>query len=288
MSEKLSRFPLPLSRVIGGESGRRVSRAGRVGEMALQTAVRNRMQSLLPGKAKVAAGGRSASPAVAPVLAGNPKRWPEPARGAVAMTEKIAALGVRDALVLAALRTIPRHLFVASALSQQAYADTSLPIGHHQTISRPYTVARMIEAVRPEAGNKKLARVLEIGTGCGYQAAVLSLVAEQVYSIERIKALHEQARQNLRALRLPNLRLHYGDGMLGLPQAAPFDAIVIAAAGLDVPKALFLQMAVGGYMVAPVGDTRQQLQLTKRTGEGQWQSVMLEECRFVPLRQGVI
>ncbi|MCM1129906.1 MAG: protein-L-isoaspartate(D-aspartate) O-methyltransferase [Alistipes senegalensis] len=288
MSEKPSGFPLPLSRVIGGESGKRFSGANRGGEMALQTAVRNRMQPLMPEKAKVAAGGKSASPAAVPVLAGNPKRWPEPARGAVAMTEKIAALGIRDTLVLAALRTIPRHLFVASALSQQAYADTSLPIGHHQTISRPYTVARMIEAVRQESGNKKLPRVLEIGTGCGYQAAVLSQVAEQVYSIERIKALHEQAKQNLRALRLPNLRLHYGDGMLGLPQVAPFDAIVIAAAGLDVPEALFLQMAVGGYMVAPVGDKRQQLQLTKRTGERQWQSVMLEECHFVPLRQGVI
>lgn len=237
---------------------------------------------------KAAGSIRSAASAAAPVLAGRVKKSPEPARGAVVMAEKVAALGIKDTLVLAALRTIPRHLFVASALSQQAYADTSLPIGHHQTISRPYTVARMIEAVRSEAGNKKLSRVLEIGTGCGYQAAILSQVAEQVYSIERIKALHEQAKQNLRALCLPNLRLHYGDGMLGLPQVAPFDAIIIAAAGLDVPEALFLQMAVGGYMVAPVGDKRQQLQLTKRSGERQWQSVMLEDCCFVPLRQGVI
>lgn len=231
---------------------------------------------------------KSASSVAVPVLADRVKKLPELPRGAIAMAEKVAAQGIKDSLVLAALRTVPRHLFVASALSQQAYADTSLPIGHHQTISRPYTVARMIEAVRSEAGTKKLASVLEIGTGCGYQAAVLSQVADQVYSIERIRALHEQAKQNLRALCLPNLRLHYGDGMLGLPQAAPFDAIVIAAAGLDVPEALFLQMAVGGYMVAPVGGRRQQLQLTKRTGERQWQSVMLEDCRFVPLRQGVI
>lgn len=213
---------------------------------------------------------------------------PAPIRGAIAMAEKIAAQGVRDKMVLSALATIPRHLFVESGLSQQAYVDTSLPIGHQQTISRPYTVARMIEAVRVDTGDRKMASVLEIGTGCGYQAAILSQVSEMVYSIERIRALHELAKKNLRQLRIPNLRLHYGDGMLGLPQVAPFDAIVIAAAGLEVPQALFLQLAIGGYMIAPIGNEKQILQLTKRTGERQWQSVMLEDCHFVPLRQGVI
>lgn len=287
MSAKSSRFPLPLSHVMGGDTGRRLSDADyRLREIAPQTAVRNRMQTCFPDKA--AGQVKSSGFAAMPVLSVRQKNLPEPARGAAVMAEKVAAQGIRDTLVLDALRAIPRHLFVASALAQRAYEDTSLPIGHHQTISRPYTVARMIEAVRLEAGNKKLSSVLEIGTGCGYQAAVLSQVADQVYSIERIRALHEQARQNLRVFRLPNLRLHYGDGRLGLPQVAPFDAIIIAAAGLDVPEALFLQMAVGGYMVAPVGSERQQLQLTKRTGKKQWESVMLEDCRFVPLRQGVI
>lgn len=286
MSGKSRCFPLTLKRVRGDESGKPLLGVGQLREMTPQTVLKNRMQA--PFSEKAPDSMRSAAFVAAPVLAGRMKKLPEPTRGAVVMVEKIAAQGIKDNLVLTALRTIPRHLFVAPALSQQAYTDTSLPIGHHQTISRPYTVARMIEAVRSEVGDKKLSRVLEIGTGCGYQAAVLSQVADQVYSVERIKALHEQAKQNLRALCLPNLRLHYGDGMLGLPQVAPFDAIIIAAAGLDVPEALFLQMALGAYMIAPVGDKRQQLQLTKRTGERQWESVMLEDCRFVPLRQGVI
>jgi protein-L-isoaspartate(D-aspartate) O-methyltransferase len=186
--------------------------------------------------------------------------------------------------VLAALETMPRHLFVEEALSAQAYNDVSLPIGQHQTISQPYIVARMIELLKGRGS--PLRRVLEIGTGCGYQAAVLSCVAQEVYSIERIKPLHELAKANLRPLRIANLRLQYGDGMLGLPQVAPFDGIILAAAGLEVPRALLEQMAIGARLVAPVGAQVQHLQRIVRTGTTEWTSETLEACHFVPLRPG--
>ena len=200
-----------------------------------------------------------------------------------AMVGRVARQGVKDAVVLGALDAVPRHAFIEPALSAQAYIDASLPIGHHQTISQPYIVARMIEVMR---NGGALNRVLEIGTGCGYQAAVLSCVAREVYSIERIKPLHELAKSNLRPLRIGNLRLHYGDGMLGLPQAAPFDGIILAAAGLEVPQALLDQLAIGGRLVAPVGARVQHLQLITRTGKADWTSEMLEDCHFVPLRPG--
>ncbi len=202
-----------------------------------------------------------------------------------AMVARVAQQGVKDRLVLAALEAIPRHLFIESGMSSQAYVDASLPIGYHQTISQPYIVARMIEIMRSDG---KLNCVLEIGTGCGYQAAVLSLVAKEVYSIERIKALHELAKNNLRPMRIANIRLHYGDGMLGLPQVAPFDGIILAAAGMEVPKALLEQLAIGGRLIAPVGSTKQVLQLIQRTAKHEWQSSILEQCHFVPLHQGVI
>jgi len=288
MSGKRKNFPLPLSSVMGKAQPRRLIDSDyRLREIAPQTAVRNMADNRMVSAQETKTALRPKATQLPQVLM-QPKNMAAPIRGAIAMAEKIAAQGVRDKMVLSALATVPRHFFVESGLSQQAYADTSLPIGHQQTISRPYTVARMIEAVRMEADGKKLSSVLEIGTGCGYQAAILSQVSQMVYSIERIKALHELAKKNLRHLRIPNLRLHYGDGMLGLPQVAPFDAIVIAAAGLEVPEALFGQLAVGGYMIAPIGNEKQTLQLTKRTGERQWQSVMLEDCHFVPLRQGVI
>jgi protein-L-isoaspartate(D-aspartate) O-methyltransferase len=201
-----------------------------------------------------------------------------------AMTARVARQGVKDAQVLAALEAVPRHLFIEPALSAQAYIDASLPIGQHQTISQPYIVARMIEVLR-EGG--PLNRVLEIGTGCGYQAAVLASVAQEVYSIERIKGLHELAKVNLRPLRISNLRLQYGDGMLGLPQAAPFDGIILAAAGLEVPQALLEQLAIGGRLVAPVGAQDQRLQRITRTGNSEWSSATLEACHFVPLRPGI-
>jgi protein-L-isoaspartate(D-aspartate) O-methyltransferase len=205
-----------------------------------------------------------------------------------AMTARVAKQGVKDAKVLAAMEAVPRHLFMEPALASQAYIDASLPIGYHQTISQPYIVARMIEVMRDNGNGGVLNRVLEIGTGCGYQAAVLALVAKEVYSIERIKGLHELAKSNLRPMRVANIRLHYGDGMLGLPQAAPFDGIILAAAGLEVPQALLDQMAIGGRLVAPVGDRRQVLQLIERVGKFDWKSSTLEDCHFVPLRPGTI
>lgn len=205
-----------------------------------------------------------------------------------AMTARVAKQGVKDSKVLAAMEAVPRHLFMEPALASQAYIDASLPIGYHQTISQPYIVARMIEVMRNNNSAGVLNRVLEIGTGCGYQAAVLALVAKEVYSIERIKGLHELAKSNLRPMRVANIRLHYGDGMLGLPQAAPFDGIILAAAGLEVPQALLEQMTIGGRLVAPVGDRHQVLQLIERVSKFEWKSSTLEDCHFVPLRPGTV
>jgi protein-L-isoaspartate(D-aspartate) O-methyltransferase len=204
-----------------------------------------------------------------------------------AMVGRIAKQGVQDSKVLAAMEAVPRHLFLEPALASQAYIDSALPIGYHQTISQPYIVARMIEVLRANRNGGVLNRVLEIGTGCGYQAAVLSLVAAEVYSVERIKPLHELAKTNLRPMRIPNVRLHYGDGMLGFPQVAPFDGIILAAAGLEVPQALLAQMSIGGRLVAPVGATQQVLQLIERAGQNEWITTTLEACHFVPLRAGV-
>ncbi|TDY26448.1 protein-L-isoaspartate(D-aspartate) O-methyltransferase [Paraburkholderia sp. BL6665CI2N2] len=204
------------------------------------------------------------------------------------MVERLRANGVTDQRVLNAMSVVPRHMFVDPGLAVQAYEDAALPIGHHQTISKPSVVARMIELA---AAGRVLNNVLEIGTGCGYQAAVLSQVAREVYSIERIKPLSERAKTNLRPLRIPNIRLHYGDGRLGLPAAAPFDAIVIAAAGLDVPQALLEQLAIGGRLVAPVGSQdgqNQVLTLVERLGPAQWRESRLDRVFFVPLKSGVI
>jgi protein-L-isoaspartate(D-aspartate) O-methyltransferase len=204
------------------------------------------------------------------------------------MVERLRANGVTDPRVLNAMAVVPRHMFVDPGLAAQAYEDAALPIGHHQTISKPSVVARMIELA---AAGRALDTVLEIGTGCGYQAAVLSQVAREVYSIERIKPLSERAKTNLRPLRIPNIRLHYGDGRLGLPSSAPFDAIVIAAAGLDVPQALLEQLAIGGRLVAPVGSQdgqNQVLTLVERLGPAQWRESRLDRVFFVPLKSGVI
>ena len=202
------------------------------------------------------------------------------------MVERVQASGVSHPRVLAALRDIPRHLFVDAALAPQAYEEAALPIGHRQTISKPAVVARMLEIAMN--GRPSLARVLEVGTGCGYQAAVLSRLADEVFSIERIKPLHERAKRNLRPLRAPNIRLHYGDGRIGMPASAPFDAIVVAAAGLDVPPALAEQLAVGGRLIAPVGGESQVLTLVERVSATQWRETTLDRVFFVPLKSGVI
>ncbi|TAK90944.1 MAG: protein-L-isoaspartate(D-aspartate) O-methyltransferase [Burkholderiaceae bacterium] len=204
------------------------------------------------------------------------------------MVERIRQLGVRHPRVVHAMQAIPRHLFVDEGFASRAYEDTALPIAQGQTISQPYVVARMIELVLPaaQAASGMQGKVLEIGTGCGYQAAVLSQVFAEVYSIERIRALHEVARNNLRPLRIPNIRLAFGDGMLGLPQAAPFDAIIVAAAGLELPQVLLEQLQIGGKLIAPVGDADQYLLLVERTGPAQWQQTRLDAVRFVPLLAG--
>jgi protein-L-isoaspartate(D-aspartate) O-methyltransferase len=201
------------------------------------------------------------------------------------MVERLRASGIADARVLAALAAVPRHQFVDAGLATQAYEDAALPIGHHQTISKPSVVARMIELA---AVGRSLNKVLEIGTGCGYQAAVLSQVAREVYSIERIKPLYERAKQNLRPLRVPNIRLHYGDGRVGLPSVAPFDAILLAAAGLEVPQALLEQLEIGGRLIAPVGGESQVLTLIERVAPAQWRESRLDRVFFVPLKSGVV
>ncbi|WP_294770998.1 protein-L-isoaspartate(D-aspartate) O-methyltransferase [uncultured Rhodoferax sp.] len=203
------------------------------------------------------------------------------------MVQKLAAQGVSDPLVLAAMGSIERHRFVDSALVNQAYEDTSLPIGLGQTISKPGVVSRMIELLRNGASGR-IGRVLEIGTGCGYQAAVLSMVAEEVYSIERLRGLHDKARENLRHLRLPNAHLLFGDGMVGYAKGAPYAGIIAAAGGEAVPQAWVDQLAVGGRLVAPVvtGGGTQALLVLDKTAQGVRQT-LLEPVHFVPLKSGV-
>jgi protein-L-isoaspartate(D-aspartate) O-methyltransferase len=196
--------------------------------------------------------------------------------------------GVKHTKTLDAIATVPRHAFMDAGLHPQAYEDSALPIGHQQTISKPSVVARMIELLHKS--KQPLNKVLEIGTGCGYQAAVLSLLADEVYSIERIRPLHDLARDNLRPFRIKNLRLIYGDGILGLPQAAPFDSIILAAAGLGIPDALLDQLEIGGRLVAPVARNakEQQLLLIERVSSHRYQRTALDEVFFVPLQSGVV
>jgi protein-L-isoaspartate(D-aspartate) O-methyltransferase len=200
------------------------------------------------------------------------------------MVERLRAKGIRDERVLAAIGAVPRHLFVEEALASRAYEDTALPIGFGQTISQPYVVARMIELLLV---NREPKNVLEVGTGCGYQAAVLASLFPQVHSIERIKALLERARANLLGLRLANLRLAHGDGYAGLEKAAPFHSIVVAAAAPRVPDTLLQQLAPGGRMVVPLkaNGGAQRLVLFERNGRGFLESE-LDPVRFVPMEVG--
>ena len=200
------------------------------------------------------------------------------------MVERLRDGGIRDEVVLAALGEVPRHLFVDEALASRAYDDFSLPLGFGQTISSPYIVARMTELAR---GGVTLGKVLEIGTGCGYQTAVLARVAKEVYSIERLAPLLARARRNLREVRVGNARLRHGDGMNGMPEVAPFDAIIMAAAATHVPPTLLEQLAVGGRMVLPMTVKREQrLCLIERTMQGYAEKKM-DEVKFVPLLPGV-
>lgn len=199
------------------------------------------------------------------------------------MIERLRVDGIRDERVLAAMAVVPRHIFVEEALASRAYEDMALPIGLKQTISQPFIVARMIELL---VAGRELGKTLEIGAGCGYQAAVLAQLAKDVYAVERIAQLLDRARANLRHLRLPNVRLKHADGSLGLADAAPFDTIILAAAAGRVPQALLGQLAVGGRMILPLGGTEQALCLIERSSRG-YTETRLDPVRFVPLVAGV-
>ena len=198
------------------------------------------------------------------------------------MIERLREQGIQDEAVLAAMFEVPRHLFVDEALASRAYDDVSLPINFNQTISRPYIVARMIEILR---NGKPLDRVLEIGTGCGYQAAVLAQVAKEVYTVERVQPLYERAKRQLRDLKLRNISVRYADGSAGLPELAPFDGIIMACAAPELSAALREQLAVGGRMALPVGMQEQWLYLVERDAGG-FRETKLEPVKFVPQLMG--
>ncbi|MEI8361602.1 MAG: protein-L-isoaspartate(D-aspartate) O-methyltransferase [Betaproteobacteria bacterium] len=200
------------------------------------------------------------------------------------MLVRLREQGVKDEVVLSAISAIPRHIFVDEALSIRAYEDVSLPIGFGQTISQPYIVARMSEILRH---GKPLLKVLEIGTGCGYQTAVLSRLAKEVYSVERIRPLVMKARGHLRELKCINVKLDHADGNMGLPQLAPFDAILVTAAASHIPQDLLDQLAIGGRLVIPVGTDEQILYLVERVSQLDYRQTKLEAVKFVPLLGGV-
>ncbi len=199
------------------------------------------------------------------------------------LVQRLGDAGIRDVHVLNVLRHVPRHLFVDEALASRAYEDSSLPIGHGQTISQPWVVARMTEVLL-EAGTPS--RVLEIGTGSGYQAAVLAALVPELYTIERVRALHERCRDLFRQLNLRNVRQRLGDGFAGWPERAPFDAIMLTAAPDVLPPALLEQLAVGGRLVAPVGGAEEQwLRVIERDDSG-YRSRDVARVSFVPMRDG--
>jgi protein-L-isoaspartate(D-aspartate) O-methyltransferase len=220
---------------------------------------------------------------------------PGPGMDAPRFRQQLVALlqadGCGDAEVLAAMSAVPRHAFVDAGLAAQAYEDTALPIGLGQTISKPSVVARMLGLLRMRPdGPRALGRVLEIGTGCGYQAAVLEHLARQVYSVERLKPLFDKAQANLAGLRGDRLRLIYGDGRLGHAPNAPYDGIIAAAGGDDLPPAWIEQLAPGGRLVAPCAQAPgavQRLVVVDRLGDGSIRRHELETVRFVPLQSGV-
>lgn len=200
------------------------------------------------------------------------------------MIDRLREQGIRDERVLNAMAQVPRHVFVSQALAHRAYEDTALPLILGQTISQPYVVARMIELLL--AGRETLGKTLEVGAGCGYQAAVLGTLSKQVYAVERLAPLLAQARDNLRTARLSHVRLKHADGMVGLPEAAPFDTIIVAAAAASVPQALLNQLAPGGRLMLPVGTADQSLCLFERTDKGMVET-RFDPVRFVPLLPGV-
>jgi protein-L-isoaspartate(D-aspartate) O-methyltransferase len=200
------------------------------------------------------------------------------------MIERLRNQGIVDEVVLAAMSAVPRHIFVEEVLATRAYDDVALPINFGQTISSPFTVARMSELLR--AGSNP-GKVLELGSGCGYQTAILAQFAAEVYSIERIGPLLTRARARLRELRLGNVRLKHADGLLGLPESAPFDAIILTAATPHIPALLLDQLSIGGRMILPKGSQEQYLCVIERNSNG-YTEIILDEVRFVPMLPGIL
>jgi protein-L-isoaspartate(D-aspartate) O-methyltransferase len=201
------------------------------------------------------------------------------------LVARLKEQGIRDLAILNLIRSTPRHLFVDEALATRAYEDTALPIGLGQTISQPYVVARMTEALT--AGGP-LEKVLEVGTGCGYQTAILAALVKRVYTAERIAALSQRARQTLAEIGIRNVFFRHADGGWGWPQHAPYDGIMVTAAPEEVPPALLQQLAVGGRMLIPVGPGgRQELLLVTRRGQEQYERSVIEQVSFVPLLGGL-
>lgn len=202
------------------------------------------------------------------------------------LVKRLEEQGITDRRVLEVIRSTPRHLFIDEALAHRAYEDTALPIGHNQTISQPYVVALMTQIVLAGGKPKK---VLEIGTGSGYQTSILSPLCEELYSVERIRPLQDLARQRLRLLKLTNIHFKHSDGGFGWPEKSPFDAILCAAAPSIIPQELMDQLAVGGRMIIPVAvrDDVQDLVLVLRTENG-FQQQVVEKVRFVPFLRGSV
>ena len=200
------------------------------------------------------------------------------------MIERLRVQGIADEVILSAMGVIPRHIFVEEALASRAYEDVSLPINYGQTISSPWIVARMSELLH---ANSDLGKVLEIGTGCGYQTAVLTQIAQKVYSIERIGPLLTRTRIRLQELQIRNVHLRHADGLRGLAEAAPFDGIIMAAVTTHVPISLLEQLVIGGKMICPKGTQKQNLCIIERNSQGYTETI-LEEVNFVPLLSGVV
>ncbi|MER1967277.1 protein-L-isoaspartate(D-aspartate) O-methyltransferase [Castellaniella sp. GW247-6E4] len=224
------------------------------------------------------------APAAASATAPPPNLGLNSERLRALMVQRLREQGIADTRVLAAMQAVARHDFVDQGLASRAYEDAALPIGFGQTISQPWVVAYMLSVM---CLGREPARVLEVGAGCGYQAAVLAQFVPEVFAIERVRGLYEQARLNLAHTRARGrVRLSFGDGMQGLERHAPFDGIVVAAAGVKIPETLLSQLAVGARLIAPEGSARQRLILIERTGLAAWRRQELEDVRFVPLRPG--
>ena len=199
------------------------------------------------------------------------------------LATRLRELGIKSERVLAAIASTPRHIFIDEALASRAYDNTALPIGHNQTISQPYIVARMTEALLTKETPDK---VLEVGAGCGYQTAILAQFARQVYSVERLEPLVNGARERCHALGHHNIRLKHGDGSLGWPENAPYNGILVAAAPLQVPEALLEQLAPGGRLIIPVGRDGEQKLISVAHTEGKYVETRLDRVSFVPMREG--